>query len=48
MTEDEEEEVEVENCHVLITSPLNEGGRDKNRTFKGKNFPPAPFVPYVA
>ena len=23
---------EEENCHMLITSPLNEGGRDKNKS----------------
>jgi hypothetical protein len=32
MTEEKEEkekEKEKKNCHMLITSPLNEGGRDK-------------------
>ena len=33
MTEEKEEKEEKEkkNCHMLITSPLNEGGRDKKR-----------------
>ena len=30
MAEKKEKKVK-ENCHMLITSPLNEGGRDKNR-----------------
>jgi hypothetical protein len=30
MTEEEEVEVEVENCHMLITSLLNEGAVIKN------------------
>ena len=32
MTEEKEEKEEKKNCHMLITSPLNEGGRDKKMT----------------
>jgi hypothetical protein len=28
--EEEKRREEKKNCHMLITSPLNEGGRDKN------------------
>ena len=40
MTEEKEEkekEKEKKNCHMLITSPLNEGGRDKNEDIQNSD-----------
>jgi hypothetical protein len=31
MTGEEKRREEKKNCHMMITSPLNEGGRDKNK-----------------
>ena len=39
-----EEKKEKENYHMLITAPLNEGGRDKNRIYENLSSRPSIFL----